>query len=192
MKIENSFSVHPVRVNELAELLEITPPVVSRRLSSLDRFTIKSSGRTVGITPEGAEDYFRSAGHDHLFNTTVAVVSSVCGGTQKTSSVLCLASAARRITSRSKAVVVIDLDSQASATETLLGAPVPDTEPVLVNFLEGTATLDDITHRVDTPDAWMPPRPFATPGRSRLEEVCGNFFFEPLTSSCHNMAQIMP
>ena len=150
-KIPN-FQVYPVRVNELAEILQISPPVVSRRLSSRDVFTVRNSSRAVGVTPEGVEDYFRSQGHEQIYKTSVIVVSSVCGGTQKTSSTVSLASAARRITSRKKAVVVLDLDSQASATEVLLGKPVADGDPVLVDYLEGKSSLDQILKRVGNPE----------------------------------------
>jgi len=111
------FNVSPVKVSELASILEITPPVISKRLKSKDESIVKSNNRIVGITPEGIEEYFRSRGQDHLYRTFFAVVSSVCGGTQKSSSSLALMASARRITARNRkggAVILIDTDSQSA------------------------------------------------------------------------------
>ena len=84
------FNVSPIKVSELASILEITPPVISKRLKSKDQSIVKSNNRITGITPEGIEEYFRSRGQDHLYRSFFAVISSVCGGTQKSSSSLTL------------------------------------------------------------------------------------------------------
>ena len=152
------FNVSPVKVNELASILEITPPVISRRLKTKDESVVKSNNRIVGITPEGIEEYFRSCGQDHIYRTFFAVVSSVCGGTQKSSSSLALMASARRITSRQRkggAVILIDTDSQSSSTETLIGAPIPEGNPVLVDYLEGKCQLKDILSPVGAPSENM-------------------------------------
>ncbi len=152
------FNVSPIKINELAAILEITPPVISKRLKSKDESIVKSNNRIIGITPEGIEEYFRSRGQEHLYKTFFAVISSVCGGTQKSSSSLALMASARRITSRQRkggAIVLIDTDSQSSSTETLLGAPIPEGKPVLINYLEGKCSLEDILSPVGDPSENM-------------------------------------
>lgn len=152
------FNVSPIKVNELAAILEITPPVISKRLKSKDESIVKTNNRIVGITPEGIEEYFRSRGQEQLYKTFFAVISSVCGGTQKSSSSLALMASARRITSRQRkggAIILIDTDSQSSSTETLLGAPIPEGKPVLINYLEGKCSLEDILSPVGDPSENM-------------------------------------
>lgn len=153
-KDETMYSVSPIKVNELASILEITPPVISKRLKSKEESIVKSNNRIVGITPEGIEEYFRSRGQDHLYRTFFAVISSVCGGTQKSSSSLALMASARRMTSRVRkggAVILCDTDSQASSTETLLGSPIAEGKPVLVDYLEGKCSLEDVLTPVGDP-----------------------------------------
>jgi cellulose biosynthesis protein BcsQ len=148
------FNVSPIKIGELASILEITPPVISKRLKTKEESIVTANKRIVGITPEGIEEYFRSRGQDHLYRTFFAVISSVCGGTQKSSSSLALVAATRRITSRSRrggAVIMIDTDSQSSSTETLLGAPIPENQPVLVDFLENKCLLEEILSPVGDP-----------------------------------------
>jgi cellulose biosynthesis protein BcsQ len=148
------YNVSPIKISELASILEITPPVISKRFKDTHENTVRSNNRIVGITPEGIEEYFRSRGQDHLYRTFFAVISSVCGGTQKTSSSLALMASARRMTSRQRkggAVILLDTDSQASSTETLLGSPIPEGRPVLIDYLEGKCSLEDILTPVGDP-----------------------------------------
>ena len=66
------------------------------------------------------------------------------GGIGKTSSCISIASALRRMTDRSKAVVIIDCDSQASSTNQLLARSLESDEFVLDDYLSSQCSLDDL------------------------------------------------
>ena len=69
-----------------------------------------------------------------MYETNLILSNSTVGGTGKTSTVLSMATSLRRRTSRKKAIVIIDCDSQASATHTALGGAVQDDKPVLLDY----------------------------------------------------------
>jgi cellulose biosynthesis protein BcsQ len=147
------FNISKVKVAELATIADCKPPVISRMFKTMEEPWIeKKNNRITGISPELIENYFRKRGFNDLFKTTIILSNSTVGGTGKTSTVLAMAGSLRRITDRSKAVVMIDCDSQASATQTALGFAIPDDKPVLLDYFEGRASLDEVLHVVSNPE----------------------------------------
>ena len=147
------FNITEMKIAELAQLVNIKPPVLSKKFRDLSEpRVVRSNNRIAGLSPELVEDYFLERGHENLFKTTLILSNSTVGGTGKTSSVLALAAAVRRMTDRKKPVIVIDTDSQASSTHTLLGHPIADDAPVLNDYLDGRCGLADILTPVGDPD----------------------------------------
>lgn len=138
------FSVSNIKVSELAGIFDDKNSVTSKRLKKYDLPLQLSKGRITGASPEAVENYFRQQGHDYLFHTYISVHTGIAGGIGKTSSCISLAAANRRMTDRSKPVVVIDADSQASTTHQLLGKTLEDDEFVLDDYLSGQCKLKDL------------------------------------------------
>lgn len=152
-----SFEVSSLKINELSKILDLKAPTVSKKFKEMEEPRVeKRNNRIVGISPDEIERYFRERGHEHLFKTTIFLVNSTVGGVSKTSSSVGLLGALRRITainnledpSKKKVCIYLDLDSQASGSGTVLGSPVPDGEPVLIDYFESRASLDDILRKV--------------------------------------------
>ena len=55
-----------------------------------------------------------------------------------------LSACSRRIIDRTEPVVIVDTDSQGSFTASIFGSPAEDNEPILIDFLEGKAKIEDI------------------------------------------------
>ena len=72
--------------------------------------------------------------------------ANLCGGVGKTTSILNLGIALRRITTDDTPIVFVDGDSQASFTSIICSFPAEDNEPILINFLEGKVGIDDVLY----------------------------------------------
>ena len=146
------FEIAPMRIRELTKLVDISPPVLSRKFKSeVEPAVVRKNNRISALSPELIEKYLTERGHQYLYRNFITTVSSTVGGTGKTSGSLSLLAAARRITSRERALCLIDTDSQASATTTMLGQPIPDTKPVLVDLLEKRCSIEDVLTPVGDP-----------------------------------------
>ena len=153
-----SFSVSNLKVNEIAKVLDLKAPTVSKKFKDLEAPQVsKKNNRITGISPDEIERYFKARGHEHLYKTSIHLFNSTVGGTGKTSGAISTLSAFRRITaindlenpSRKKACILIDIDSQSSLSGTVLGQPIPDGEPILVDYFENRTNLDDLLRKVN-------------------------------------------
>ena len=123
-----------VRVVELSRLAGVTKSSVSEAVRGKAKDELEMNGsRIIGITPEGVQRYMLQRGYDRLYRSALLVFSTQTGGAGKTSSCLNSAIAARRVTDRKHAIVLIDCDSQASLSLQAAGSPAPDDTPVLVD-----------------------------------------------------------
>ncbi len=134
-----------VRVTELARLSGAGKAAISMAMKNQERGLLEVAGnRIIGISPELVQRYMTQRGHERLFKSALFVLATQTGGAGKTSTCVNMALAARRITERRQAIVLIDADSQASLSLQVAGAPASDDDPVLVHWLEGKCKLEDL------------------------------------------------
>lgn len=148
------FTISPIKVQELAKIADVSQPVISRKFKEEHSGSIKSErNRILGITPEAIEEYLTAKGQGHIYQGGAYLFTNCCGGTSKTTSALSVGSSFRRISNpKASPIVWIDYDSQASLTSVLAGNAMEDTKPVLVNYFEGKAKLDEILTPVGKPE----------------------------------------
>ncbi len=141
-----NFTISPIKVQELAKIAEVSQPVISRKFKEEQSGAIKNErNRIVGITPDAIEAYLTAKGCGHIYNGGAYLVTNCCGGTGKSSSALSIGASFRRISDpKTSPIIFCDFDSQASLSGVLTGNAIPDDKPVLVNFFEGKAKLDEI------------------------------------------------
>ena len=140
-----------LRPVELARIAHVTKGAVSQATKAEQKrdLLVEKNGKVMGLTPEYAEKYLsRRETASMLYHSAAFVLSTQTGGAGKTSSCISLAAAARRITDRSRAIVMVDSDSQASLTMQTTGKVAPDDVPVLRDWVEGRSSIDELLVRV--------------------------------------------
>jgi cellulose biosynthesis protein BcsQ len=142
-------NISKIRVSELAKMTGLSVPLVKSQLSRYDETHVtKINNRIVGISPEGVESYLREIGLNYFYRPAIILSANLCGGVGKTTSIYNLGACLRRITGRETPIVYVDGDSQASFTSAVFGKPADDTDPILIDYLEGKASLDSILTEV--------------------------------------------
>ena len=141
--------ISKIKISEIARITESSKPLVSRYFKNLnDEKVERINNRIVGISPESAEEYLLHAGHNYFYKPAILLSANLCGGVGKTTSIYNLGTCLRRITNRETPLVYVDGDSQGSFTSILYGQPADDSEPILIDFLEGKASIKDILTEV--------------------------------------------
>ena len=133
-----------LRVTELARYSGVSKPAVSMALKGDAAAPEKlelAGGKIVGILPETVQEFLLARGKANLAKSALIVLSTQTGGCGKTSSCINLAAAARRMTSRKSAIVMIDADSQASLSLQASGAAAADSDQILLSWIEGKVKL---------------------------------------------------
>ena len=146
------FAIPGMKVSELASILDSSNTQSSRLLKTQEEnYLLYSNTRLIGAAPEAVEAVLRKEGHAYLYKPGIFAVATNVGGAAKTTAAVSLAAAMRRFTGRKRpegkkggAVVVVDCDSQASATQQLLGGAIADGKPVLDDYVEGKCELADV------------------------------------------------
>jgi cellulose biosynthesis protein BcsQ len=140
-----------IRVSEISKITNVSLPLINRYLKQYeDEPLIKRvNTRVVGVSPEVIEKYFKSLGLDYFYRPSIFLSANLCGGVGKTTSILNLGASLRRLTNRKTAIVYVDGDSQGSFTSSIFGKPADDEEPILIDFLEGRASIDDVLVEVN-------------------------------------------
>ena len=133
-----------VKVNELADIYACTNASVSMYFKRNPDGVVKNNNRISGVEPEAVEQFFISRGFERFSESFIVALGTNVGGAGKTSSTVNLATSARRMTGRDKAVVLIDTDSQASLTSQMTGRRTPKDEFVLDDYLQEKCDLTDI------------------------------------------------
>jgi cellulose biosynthesis protein BcsQ len=138
-------NVSQLKISEIAKITGVSIPLISRHFKnhSDDKVT-RLNNRIVGVSPDAVEDYFKEVGLDYYYKGAIILLANLCGGVGKSTTINNLAAALRRVSSRSTPIIIIDGDSQGSLTSTIFGTPADDNEPILLDFLEGKANLDNI------------------------------------------------
>ena len=148
--------IAPVKIRDIAQLSNTSLPLISRNLKKYnDTEVTKINNRIVGISPEAAEKYLKSIGIDSFYKPAILLSANLCGGVGKTTSIHNLGACLRRITNRKTPIVYIDGDSQGSFTSTIFGKPAEDKEPILIDFLDGKASIEDILVKVNDDNIWF-------------------------------------
>lgn len=139
------------KISELAQIAGVTPPLISRYFKDRkDEQIIRKNNRITGLMPEAVQDYLVSSGINHFQQPSITLSANLCGGVGKTTSIYNLGIALRRMSNRETPIIYIDGDSQASFTSIVFGEPAQDNTPILIDFLERKASIDDIlTHLGD-------------------------------------------
>jgi cellulose biosynthesis protein BcsQ len=142
--------VGKIKVSEIAKIINSSIPLVSRHFKEYsDTQVTRVNNRVVGISPEAAEEYLKNSGFKHFYRPAILLSANLCGGVGKTTSIYNLGACLRRITSRDTPIVYVDGDSQGSFTSVIFGQPADDKDPILIDFLEGKASIDDILTEVN-------------------------------------------
>lgn len=141
--------VSQIKISEIAKITNTSIPLISRHFKTYDESKVtRINNRMVGITAEAVEDYLKSTGITGFYRPAIILSANLCGGVGKTTSIHNLGACLRRITDRKTPIVYVDGDSQGSFTSIVFGKPADDQELILIDFLEGKATIDQILTEV--------------------------------------------
>ena len=134
-----------MKVSELARLSDINKTVVSRYFKSAQESEVtRANNRIVGISPEAVTKFLNAHNIKYFGRGGVILSANLCGGVGKTSGTHSLSACARRIVDRKDPIVIVDTDSQGSFTASIFGSPAADDEPILIDFLEGKAKIEEV------------------------------------------------
>ena len=137
--------VSQIKISELSRLTDINKTLISRYFKeSSDSLVTRVNDRIIGLSPEATTDFLLEHNKDYFAKGGVILVTNLCGGVGKTSGTYSLSACARRTHTRRDPIVIIDTDSQASFTKTVCGDAAEDDEPILIDFLEGKAKVQDV------------------------------------------------
>lgn len=137
--------ISSAKVSEIAKITGFSIPQISRHFRECDNTQVKRvNNRVIGVYPEAVEDYFKQIGLNYFYRPAILLSANLCGGVGKTTSIYNLGASLRRITNRKSPIVYVDGDSQGSFTSLVFGKPAEDKEPILIDFLEGKSSIDDI------------------------------------------------
>ncbi len=134
-----------MKVSELARLSDINKTAISRYFKNATENEVdRHNNRITGISPEAVSKFLIEHGINYFNRGGVILSANLCGGVGKTSGMHSLSACSRRIIDRTEPVVIVDTDSQGSFTASIFGSPAEVNEPILIDFLEGKAKIEDI------------------------------------------------
>lgn len=142
--------VSEVKLSELARNTSHDKSIISRYFKNHpDSMVTRVNNRIVGISPEAANEYFSSVGLSYFDKAAVILLANICGGVGKSTGTNNITAGLRRITNRDTPIIAIDGDPQASFTKHVFKEKAPDNALLLIDFLEGRASIDDILTPLD-------------------------------------------
>ena len=134
-----------MKISELARLSDKNKTVVSKYFKNASEEEVtRINNRIIGISPEAVTKFLLEHKVEYFCRGGVILSANLCGGVGKTSGTHSLSICARRIVDRMDPIVIVDTDSQGSFTASVFGSPAADNEPILIDFLEGKAKIEDI------------------------------------------------
>jgi cellulose biosynthesis protein BcsQ len=155
------FEIRGVKISELSNITGLAKPTLSARFREKRNGIRKTeqTNRTSEISGGLIQDFFIQRGFEDVFKTTkIQCLSSILGGSGKTSSSLAFLAGSRRIKSNkpttvggqkiSPACILLDTDPQHSASYSLLGGRVSESTPVLADYFQGKCKLKDLLRPV--------------------------------------------
>lgn len=138
-----------IKIKEILRLTNFSQAAVSKYFKEASDEDVKRvNNRVSGISPEAANRYLIKHNIDCFNQGGVILSANLCGGVGKTSGIYSLSCALRRVTDRIDPIVLIDTDSQGSLTSSIFGDPASDNDPILIDYLEGKASVEDILTNV--------------------------------------------
>jgi len=143
------FKVSQIKLSELAKITNSSISMLSKHFKKYDDTKLtRINNRIIGISPELAEEYLQETNTKYFYKPSIILSANLCGGVGKTTSIYNLGACLRRITNRNTPIVYVDGDSQGSFTSMVFGKPADDEDPILIDFLEGKASIDDVLTEV--------------------------------------------
>lgn len=137
--------ISSMKISELARLADVNKTIVSKYFKDASpEDVIRKNNRISGISPEAVNRFLLENGMVCFDKGGVILSANLCGGVGKTSGTYSLSVCARRLVDRRDPIVIVDTDSQGSLTSSVFGSPASDKEPILIDFLEGKAKIEDI------------------------------------------------
>ena len=147
--------ISQIKISEIARITQSSLALVSRYFKNFDGEKVQRvNNRIVGITPESAEEYLKQVEHNYFYKPAIILSANLCGGVGKTTGIYNLGSCLRRITNRNTPIVYVDGDPQGSFTSIVYGQPASYDEPILIDFLEGNAKIDDVLTEINN-NVWF-------------------------------------
>ncbi len=138
-----------IKISEVSKITGTSIPLISRYFKKFDESSVtRVNNRIIGLSPEAVEEYFRSIGLTYFYQPAIFLSANLCGGVGKTTSILNLGASLRRITNRKTPIIYVDGDSQGSFTSAVFGKPADDNEPILIDFLENKASINEVVTEV--------------------------------------------
>lgn len=138
-------NISQIKVKELARLADISKAVISKYFKHItEEDVIRINNRIAGISPEATTKFLLEHDINHFEKGGVILSANLCGGVGKTSGIHSLSACCRRIIDRKDPIVIVDTDSQGSLTSSVFSTPAADHEPILIDFLEGKAKVENI------------------------------------------------
>jgi len=143
------FKVSQIKISELAKITNSSISMLSKHFKKYDDTKLtRINNRIIGISPELAEEYLQETNTKYFYKPSIILSANLCGGVGKTTSIYNLGACLRRITNRNTPIVYVDGDSQGSFTSMVFGKPADDEDPILIDFLEGKASINDVLTEV--------------------------------------------
>lgn len=141
--------VSQIKVSEIAKITNTSIPLISRHFKKYDEKQVtRVNNRLIGISPEAVEEYLKTTNFNGFYRPAVVLSANLCGGVGKTTSIHNLGAGLRRITGKKTPILFVDGDSQGSFTSIVFGRPADDKDLILIDFLEGKASIDQILTEV--------------------------------------------
>lgn len=139
------FKVSEIKISELLRYTKVSKTSIHKYFKALESGITYTNNRITGISPEATETFLDKQTSFKFNRPSITLSANLCGGVGKTSSVYSLAAALRRVTGEKKhPIVLIDGDSQASFTHIVCGERAKDDEPILIDYIENKASIQDI------------------------------------------------
>lgn len=148
------FEIRGVKISELSNITGLAKPTLSARFRDKRQGVTKTveTNRTSEISGDLIQDFLVQRGFEDVLKTTkIQCLSSILGGSGKTSSSLAFLAGSRRIKARrptslggqsvSPACILLDVDPQHSASYSLLGGRVSEDTFVLADYFQGKCDL---------------------------------------------------
>jgi MinD-like ATPase involved in chromosome partitioning or flagellar assembly len=144
------FQICEVKISEIAKITGHDKSIISRYFKNhTEKEVTRVNKRIVGIKPDAAYQYLKDANFNYFDKGAVILLANICGGVGKTTGTNNITAGLRRIIPIDDPLICIDGDPQSSCTKHILGDYAPDNALLLIDFLEGRATLDDILMPMD-------------------------------------------
>ena len=143
--IYGMFEISQIKISELQRYLDMSKPGISKYFKNIQGATTVLNNRIIGLSSNFVASFLKHHTAYKFFGASVTLFANLCGGCGKTTSISSLAAAIRRITSiETDPIVLIDGDSQASLTHLICGKRAEEKEPILIDYLDRKASLEDI------------------------------------------------